>query len=108
MRDFIHVTDLIDAHILAMEKATANPPSLYNVGTGRGVSVKEFVDACKKVTKVPIKVVEQKEARPGDYAEVYANVDKIEEELGWKARYVDLEESLGHAWKWRKKHPSGY
>jgi UDP-arabinose 4-epimerase len=57
---------------------------------------------------VPIKVVEQKEARPGDYAEVYANVDKIEEELGWKARYVDLEESLGHAWKWRKKHPSGY
>ena len=49
----------------------------------------------KKVTKVPIKVVEQKEARPGDYAEVYANVDKIEEELGWKARYVDLEESLG-------------
>jgi UDP-arabinose 4-epimerase len=108
VRDFIHVTDLIDAHILAMEKATANPPSLYNVGTGRGVSVKEFVDACKKVTKVPIKVVEQKEARPGDYAEVYANVDKIEEELGWKARYVDLEESLGHAWKWRKKHPSGY
>jgi len=108
VRDFIHVTDLIDAHILAMEKATANPPSLYNVGTGRGVSVKEFVDACKKVTKVPIKVVEQKEARPGDYAEVYANVDKIEEELGWKARYVDLEESLGHAWKWRKKHPNGY
>jgi len=53
-------------------------------------------------------VVEQKEARPGDYAEVYANVDKIEEELGWKARYVDLEGSLGHAWKWRKKHPSGY
>jgi len=108
VRDFIHVTDLIDAHILAMEKATANPPSLYNVGTGRGVSVKEFVNACKKVTKVPIKVVEQKEARPGDYAEVYANVDKIEEELGWKARYVDLEESLGHAWKWRKKHPNGY
>ena len=108
VRDFIHVTDLIDAHVLAMEKGTTNPPSLYNIGTGRGVSVKEFVEACKKVTKMPIKIVEQKEARPGDYAEVYANVDKIEKELGWKARYVDIEESLGHAWKWRKKHRNGY
>ena len=108
VRDFIHVTDLIDAHVLAMEKGTTNPPSLYNIGTGRGVSVKEFVEACKKVTKMPIKIVEQKEARPGDYAEVYANVDKIEKELGWKARYLDIEESLGHAWKWRKKHRNGY
>ena len=108
VRDFIHVTDLIDAHVLAMEKGTTNPPSSYNIGTGRGVSVKEFVEACKKVTKMPIKIVEQKEARPGDYAEVYANVDKIEKELGWKARYLDIEESLGHAWKWRKKHRNGY
>lgn len=108
VRDFIHVTDLIDAHVLAMEKGTTNPPSLYNIGTGRGVSVKEFVEACKKVTKMPIKIVEQKEARPGDYAEVYANVDKIEKELGWKARYLDIEESLGHAWRWRKKHRNGY
>ena len=108
VRDFIHVTDLIDAHVLAMEKGTTNPPRLYNIGTGRGVSVKEFVEACKKVTKMPIKIVEQKEARPGDYAEVYANVDKIEKELGWKARYLDIEESLGHAWKWRKKHRNGY
>jgi len=108
IRDFIHVTDLIDAHILAMEKATSNPPSLYNVGTGKGVSVKEFVHACKSVTNVPIKVVEQTEARPGDYAEVYANVDKIERELGWKAQYTNLEESLGHAWHWRKKHRNGY
>jgi UDP-arabinose 4-epimerase len=52
--------------------------------------------------------VEQKKARPGDYAEVYANVEKIERELGWKARYADLEQSLQHAWTWRKKHSRGY
>ena len=108
IRDFIHVTDLIDAHVLAMEKATTNPPSLYNIGTGEGVSVREFVEACKRVTKVEIKVVEQAEKRKGDYAQVYTNVDKIERELGWKAKYTDLEESLGHAWKWRIKNPHGY
>ena len=103
MRDFIHVTDLVDAH-LAVVGHVANPPVLYNVGTGKGVSVREFVEGCKRVTGAPIKVREQRESRPGDYAEVYADVTKIREELGWTARYTDLEESMGHAWAWRKAH----
>ena len=76
VRDFIHVTDLVDAH-LAVVGHVANPPVLYNVGTGKGVSVREFVEGCKRVTGAPIKVREQRESRPGDYAEVYADVTKI-------------------------------
>lgn len=107
VRDFIHVTDLVDAHLAVIGHA-ANPPVLYNVGTGKGVSVREFVEACKRVTGVAIDVKEQAKPRPGDYAEVFADVTKIREELGWTAKYVDLDESLGHAWNWRKAHKHGY
>ena len=107
VRDFIHVTDLVDAH-LAVLPHVANPPVLYNVGTGKGVSVKEFVEGCKRVTGARIAVREQKESRPGDYAEVYADVSKIKNELGWSAKFTDLEESMGHAWAWRAAHKNGY
>jgi len=70
--------------------------------------VREFVDTCLKVTGVPIKVIERKERRPGDYAEVDADPTKINTELGWKAKYTDLEETIGMAWKWRVVHPNGY
>lgn len=104
IRDFIHVVDLVDAHIAVAEKKKyENPPSLYNVGTGRGVSMREFVEACKRVTKKDINITYRAEPRPGDYAEVYANVDKIQHELGWKAKYTDLETSLGHAWGFRQQ-----
>ena len=88
IRDYVHAADLVDAH-LAVLGHVANPPVLYNVGTGKGVTVREFVDACKRVTGVDVTVREQRESRPGDYAEVYADVSKIREELGWEARYVD-------------------
>lgn len=107
IRDFIHVTDLVDAH-LAVIKHVNNPPALYNVGTGQGISVREFVKGCKRVTGAPIQVREQKGSRPGDPAEVYADVSKIKSELGWSAKFVDLEESIGHAWSWRSKHKDGY
>ena len=68
----------------------------------------EFVSACKKVTGKTISVYEQSEARPGDYAEVYADVSKIQKDLNWTARYTDLEESMGHAWAWRRKHATEY
>ena len=104
IRDFVHVIDLVDAHIAVAEKNKwDNPPSLYNVGTGSGVSMREFVDACKNVTGKQIEVYYREEPRPGDYAEVYANVDKIKHELGWSAKYTDLSESLAHAWKFRQK-----
>lgn len=107
VRDYVHVADLVDAHI-AVFPALANPPVLYNVGTGQGVTVKEFVAACLKVTGVDIRVVEQAESRPGDYAQVYADVGRIRADLGWQAKHVDLEASLGHAWAWRQQHAERY
>lgn len=104
IRDFIHVNDLVDAHIaVAFKQKWDNPPSLYNVGTGTGVSIREFVEACKMATKKDISVNYQEEARPGDNAEVYASVDKIQRDLTWSAKYTNLTESLSHAWKWYKK-----
>ncbi len=109
-----------------------NRAELYNIGTGQGVSVKEFVEACKKVCGVDIKVsltvncyfeekeflrelcyncgqvVEQADGRPGDYAEVYADPSRINHQLGWRAQYTDVQDGLRHAWSWRQKHQSGY
>lgn len=86
----------------------ANPPVLFNVGTGKGVSVREFVDACQRVTGAKIKVRVQEEARPGDYAEVFADVAKIKRELGWTAKHTDLDASLREAWTWRQQHATKY
>lgn len=58
--------------------------------------------------RCPLQVVEQAEARPGDYAAVWADPAKIQRELGWSARFTDIEAGLGHAWAWRKRHPTGY
>mmetsp|Transcript_1293 Transcript_1293/g.2679 ORF Transcript_1293/g.2679 Transcript_1293/m.2679 type:complete len:401 (+) Transcript_1293:280-1482(+) len=107
VRDYIHVTDLVDAHV-AVARVLNNPPVLYNVGTGKGSSVKEFVDACREVTGVDIKVTMQKQPRPGDYAEVFADPAKIQSELNWTARFTDLKEGMATAWRWRKQNPNGY
>ncbi|KAL0363704.1 UNVERIFIED_CONTAM: putative UDP-arabinose 4-epimerase 3 [Sesamum calycinum] len=85
IRDYIDVTDLVDAHVKALEKAKPKHVGIYNVGTGRGRSVKEFVEACKKATGVPIKV-DFLPRRPGDYAEVYSDPTKIKNELNWTAK----------------------
>jgi UDP-arabinose 4-epimerase len=107
IRDYIDVTDLVDAHVKALAKAKPAQVGIYNVGTGRGRSVKEFVEACKKATGVDIKV-DVLPRRPGDYAEVFSDPTKILRELNWSAKYVDLRESLGIAWKWQKSHLNGY
>uniref|UniRef100_A0ACD5ZR69 Uncharacterized protein n=1 Tax=Avena sativa TaxID=4498 RepID=A0ACD5ZR69_AVESA len=107
LRDYIDVTDLVDAHVKALGKAEPSKVSIYNVGTGRGRSVKEFVDACKKATGVDIKV-EYLSRRPGDYAEVFSDPTKINNELNWTAQHTDLKESLSVAWRWQKSHPRGY
>uniref|UniRef100_A0A0E0QDX7 UDP-glucose 4-epimerase n=1 Tax=Oryza rufipogon TaxID=4529 RepID=A0A0E0QDX7_ORYRU len=107
IRDYIDVTDLVDAHVKALNKAEPSKVGIYNVGTGRGRSVKEFVDACKKATGVNIKI-EYLSRRPGDYAEVYSDPTKINTELNWTAQYTDLKESLSVAWRWQKSHPRGY
>lgn len=107
IRDYIDVTDLVDAHVKALEKARPGKVGIYNVGTGRGRSVKEFVEACKTATGVPIKV-DFLPRRPGDYAEVYSDPTKIRNELNWTAKYTDLQESLQIAWRWQKSHLNGY
>ncbi|KAF7842184.1 UDP-arabinose 4-epimerase 1 [Senna tora] len=107
IRDYIDVTDLVDAHVKALEKAEPRNVGIYNVGTGKGRSVKEFVDACKKATGVDIKV-DYLPRRPGDYAEVFSDPTKIRLELNWTARYTDLQESLQIAWRWQKSHRDGY
>ncbi|KAB5534997.1 hypothetical protein DKX38_018083 [Salix brachista] len=107
IRDYIDVTDLVDAHVKALEKATPAKVGIYNVGTGKGRSVKDFVKACKKATGVDIKV-EYLPRRPGDYAEVYSDPSKINQELNWTAQYTDLQKSLQTAWRWQKSHQNGY
>lgn len=107
VRDYIDVTDLVDAHVKALQKATPGNVGIYNVGTGKGSSVKEFVQACIKATGVNIKV-DFLGRRPGDYAEVYSDPRKIKAELNWTAQHTDLHESLKTAWKWQKAHRNGY
>ncbi|MCD9637934.1 UDP-arabinose 4-epimerase 1 [Datura stramonium] len=107
IRDYIDVTDLVDAHVKALEKSRPGKVGIYNVGTGRGRSVKEFVEACKAATGVPIKV-EFLPRRPGDYAEVFSDPTKIKLELNWTAKHTDLQESLEVAWRWQKSHLNGY
>ncbi|MBA0868388.1 hypothetical protein Goshw_012714 [Gossypium schwendimanii] len=107
IRDYIDVTDLVDAHVKALQKAQPSKVGIYNVGTGKGRSVKEFVEACKKATGVDIKV-DYLPRRPGDYAEVFSDPTKIRRELNWTAQHTDLEESLKTAWRWQKAHRDGY
>ncbi|XP_055806393.1 probable UDP-arabinose 4-epimerase 2 isoform X3 [Solanum dulcamara] len=107
IRDYIDVTDLVDAHVKALEKARPGKAGIYNVGTGRGKSVKEFVEACKAATGVPIKI-DFLPRRRGDYAEVYSDPTKIRNELNWTAKYTDLQESLQIARRWQKSHLNGY
>ncbi|XP_010538274.1 PREDICTED: UDP-arabinose 4-epimerase 1 isoform X1 [Tarenaya hassleriana] len=107
VRDYIDVTDLVDAHVKALEKAKPHKVGIFNVGTGKGSSVKEFVEACKKATGVDIKV-DYLPRRPGDYAEVYSDPSKIRRELNWTARFTNLQESLEVAWRWQKLHRHGY
>ncbi|KAL6137104.1 hypothetical protein ACLB2K_062399 [Fragaria x ananassa] len=107
VRDYIDVTDLVDAHVKALANAKPRKVGIYNVGTGKGSSVKEFVEACKKATGADIKV-EYLGRRPGDYAKVYSDPSKIRDELNWTAQHTDLQQSLQTAWRWQKKHFNGY
>ena len=108
VRDYIHVTDLADAHILALDKMRADGKSnIYNLGNGNGFSVKEVVDITRKVTGVDIKA-ELGERRPGDPAILVASSEKAKKELNWKPKYNDLGTIIETAWKWQKENPNGF
>jgi UDP-glucose-4-epimerase GalE len=107
VRDYIHVEDLCAAHIVAMKALKPGDERFYNLGIGRGYSVKEVIEAAKRVTGIDFKV-EYGPRRPGDPAELYANAEKIGRELGWSPRYTDIDAIVATAWKWCRLHPNGY
>ena len=104
IRDYIHIIDLARAHILAL---SATGSEFYNLGTGGGSSVREVIEAARKVTGRRIDVVE-KRRRPGDPPRLIASSDKIKRELGWEPRFQDLDAIIESAWKWHQKFPRGY
>jgi UDP-glucose 4-epimerase len=107
IRDYIHVEDLCAAHITAMEALAPGDARVYNLGIGRGYSVKEVVESAKRVTGIAIPI-EYGPRRPGDPAILYADSRKIQAELGWSPRYTEIDEIVASAWKWFKSHPEGY
>lgn len=108
VRDYIHVTDLAQAHILSVKYLTeGNKSDIFNLGNGKGYSVKEVVDTARKVTGHKIKASTAKR-RAGDPAKLVASSRKAENNLGWTPIHSDLEEILFTAWKWHKKYPDGF
>ncbi|HEV3384208.1 MAG TPA: UDP-glucose 4-epimerase GalE [Gemmata sp.] len=107
VRDYIHVDDLAEAHILALGKIVPGSNMAYNVGIGRGYSVREVIDTARTVTGKSIPVKEAPR-RSGDPPELVANANKIRGELGWEPKYTDLQSIIETAWAWHSKHPNGY
>lgn len=108
IRDYIHVTDLAQAHILAVKYLMeGNDSNIFNLGNGVGFTVKEVIETARKVTNDSIKAVEC-ERRAGDPAQLIASSDKARTILGWNPEHADLEEIIASAWKWHKNHPHGY
>jgi UDP-glucose 4-epimerase len=106
IRDYVHVIDLAQAHILAM-RALEDGSRTYNLGNGRGFSIQELIDLARQITghPIPTRIVPR---RPGDPAILIASSDKIRRELGWEPRYPELRSILESAWKWHVAHPHGY
>ncbi len=107
VRDYVHVDDLVAAHLSAMTALAPGETRAYNLGSGSGYSVREMLDAAAAVTQreIPTEYVERRE---GDPAVLLANSDKAKRELGWNPRYVDMREIIETAWRWHTSHPEGY
>jgi UDP-glucose 4-epimerase len=106
IRDYIHVVDLAQAHILALQ-ALDRGSRTYNLGNGLGYSVQEVIDAARQITGRPIKA-EIGPRRPGDPATLIAGSETIKRELGWAPEFASLEAIIGTAWDWHRSHPAGY
>jgi UDP-glucose 4-epimerase len=110
VRDYVHVSDLASAHLLALNAlATEGQPKklIYNLGTGRGFSVRQVIEVARKVTGCAIASVDAAR-RPGDPAILVASSEKIRRDLGWNPQYSELDVMVSSAWNWFQRHPKGY
>lgn len=104
IRDYIHIVDLAQAHILALQPGKRG---FYNLGNGDGYSVRQVIETCEKVSGKKIPAIE-KPRRPGDPPKLVASAAKAIQDLGWKPRYPKLEDIVATAWDWHNRHPNGY
>ena len=110
IRDYIHIADLVSAHLLVLEALAPAPGRSvmhYNLGNGAGYSIREVIEAAREVTGHPIPAIEEPR-RPGDAPRLVAASGKIQRELGWKPQYPALRDIVASAWEWHRSHPKGY
>jgi len=107
IRDYIHIVDLIAAHLLALDNLDQHDRLIYNLGNGAGYSVKEVIETARQVTGHPIPTHEASR-RPGDAPRLVASAEKIRRELGWEPQHPELHQIIASAWEWHRTHPHGY
>jgi UDP-glucose 4-epimerase len=108
IRDYIHIEDLAQAHMIALEKLLSDlPGGAYNLGNAKGYSVKQVIDTARRVTgkEIPARVVGR---RSGDPAVLISSSEKAMKDLGWEPKFPELDTMIGTAWSWHKNHPHGY
>lgn len=107
VRDYIHVEDLAEAHLLAVEACRPGEAEAFNVGVGVGTSVLEVIEAARRITgrPIPLKLGAR---RPGDPPTLYADPGRIMQRLNWSPRYRQIDETIATAWRWHASHPDGY
>ncbi len=107
IRDYVHLADLVSAHLLALDALDTKDRLVYNVGSGNGFSVREVIETARAVTGHAIPATESPR-RPGDPPRLVASSDKIRAELGWQPLHTDLKDMIASAWEWHRSHPKGY
>jgi UDP-glucose 4-epimerase len=107
IRDYIHIADLVSAHLLALEALGGGDRLVFNLGNGSGYSVREVIETARRVTGRPIPAVESPR-RPGDAPRLVASSEKIRRELGWNPKHPGLDDIIASAWEWHFSHPEGY
>lgn len=107
VRDYIHIADLVSAHILALDALDSRDKMTYNIGSGNGFSVREVIETARQVTGHAIPTIEAPR-RAGDSARLVASPKKIISELGWNPEHTNMQEILSSAWEWHRSHPNGY